>query len=69
MLHELCKGTSTLAQTLSLSSSNALPSLLLQSLIAWRENSPQGKRAVEIEIERGGREHNMDRSYELEQRH
>ena len=52
MLHELCKGTSTLAQTLSLSSSNALPSLLLQSLIAWRENSPQGKRAVEIERER-----------------
>ena len=28
------------------------PSLLLQSLIAWRENSPQGKRAVEIEKER-----------------
>ena len=54
MLHELCKGTSTLAQTLSLSSSNALPSLLLQSLIAWRENSPQGKRAVEIEKENEG---------------
>ena len=28
MLHELCKGTSILGQTLSLPSSNALPSLL-----------------------------------------